>query len=512
MGSVVSSKAFTYYNTPDDPILSHFAPQVGPVSGRTQILIEGENFQTSLGAAAISTVLVASVAAVQISIKDDGNLTAVTSAVPAATQGRVLISGIYGSATSAQVYVYDEIPVIQDFSPLSGPASGATPIVVTGSDFIGSNIATVAGTQISGESVNVVNDNIIELVSPPKGAASSGAITVTNSAGTSLPSGNVYTYQTAGTVTSVAVGTGLVSTTSPNPITTTGTISLLKAVPQVGGVGGTIGGVIPDGSTITINSNGVISANENGTVKSITASTGIVCNPTTITSTGTVGLLTASTTQLGGVMVDGTTIAINGSGVISALQNGTVTSIAGGTGIACSPATITSTGSINLLTASTTQLGGVKVDGSTITINGSGVISAVTVTPSTNLQVNSLGVGVAPSGAAGEIRATNNITAFYSSDERLKENFELIEDPLEKAKMIRGYFFDWTQQFIDDHGGEDGVFIRKHNVGVKAQEVQEALPEVVTERSDGYLAVRYEMLIPLLFECINALVERIESK
>ena len=42
-----------------------------------------------------------------------------------------------------------------------------------------------------------------------------------------------------------------------------------------------------------------------------------------------------------------------------------------------------STGTIGLATASTTQLGGVKVDGSTITINGSGVIS--TSTSSTNL-------------------------------------------------------------------------------------------------------------------------------
>jgi hypothetical protein len=31
-----------------------------------------------------------------------------------------------------------------------------------------------------------------------------------------------------------------------------------------------------------------------------------------------------------------------------------------------------------------------------------------------NLQTNSLGVGVAASGVVGEIRATNDITAFYS--------------------------------------------------------------------------------------------------
>ena len=69
-------------------------------------------------------------------------------------------------------------------------------------------------------------------------------------------------------------------------------------------------------------------------------------------SSGTIGLATASTTQLGAVKVDGSTVTINGSGVISANT------------------------SYTLPTASTTVLGGVKVDGSTITINGSGVITS----------------------------------------------------------------------------------------------------------------------------------------
>ena len=256
-------------------------------------------------------------------------------------------------------------------------------------------------------------------------------------------------------VKQVNTGTGLTG----GPITNVGTISLSKAVSAANGVGGTIGGVIPDGNTIVMNTNGVISAigDGTGTVKTVNTGTGLTGGP--ITVGGTIALLPAVS-------------AIGGVGGI---------------------------------------IGGVIPDGVTVTLAANGVISTSAVSPSTNLRVNSLGVGAAASGIAGEIRATNNITAYYSSDERLKENFNLIDDPLEKAKLIRGYFFDWTQQFIDDHGGEDGVYIRKHNVGVKAQEVQRALPEVVTERSDGYLGVRYEMLIPLLFECINALVEKIES-
>ena len=68
-------------------------------------------------------------------------------------------------------------------------------------------------------------------------------------------------------------------------------------------------------------------------------------------------LPTASTTVLGGVKVDGSTITINGSGVISGSS------------------------SYTLPTASTTVLGGVKVDGSTITIDGNGVISGASSVP-----------------------------------------------------------------------------------------------------------------------------------
>jgi hypothetical protein len=70
-------------------------------------------------------------------------------------------------------------------------------------------------------------------------------------------------------------------------------------------------------------------------------------------SSGTIGLAVATTTQLGGVKVDGTSVTIS-SGTISATP-------------------------YTLPTATTSVLGGVKVDGTTITIS-SDVISAVPTT------------------------------------------------------------------------------------------------------------------------------------
>jgi hypothetical protein len=37
------------------------------------------------------------------------------------------------------------------------------------------------------------------------------------------------------------------------------------------------------------------------------------------------------------------------------------------------------------------------------------------------------------------------------------------------------------------------------------------LPEVVTQRDNGYLAVRYEKLIPLLIEAIKELKEEVNN-
>jgi hypothetical protein len=129
--------------------------------------------------------------------------------------------------------------------------------------------------------------------------------------------------------------------------------------------------------------------------------------------------------------------------------------------------------------------------------------SSFSVNPVTGVQISSLGVGTPGSGTAGEIRATNEITAYYSSDARLKENVTVIDNAIEKVQQLRGVYFDWTDENIASRGGEDGFFVRKHDVGVIAQEVQQVLPELVAQRSDGYLAVKYEKLVSLLIEAVK---------
>ena len=104
---------------------------------------------------------------------------------------------------------------------------------------------------------------------------------------------------------------------------------------------------------------------------------------------------------------------------------------------------------------------------------------------------------------AGNVVATGDITAFYSSDERLKKDVIKIDSALDKVTRINGYTFEWNDtkpmQFFNDR-----------EAGVIAQEIQEVLPEVVKEREDGYLGVKYDKLVPLLIEAIKELNEKVE--
>ena len=106
----------------------------------------------------------------------------------------------------------------------------------------------------------------------------------------------------------------------------------------------------------------------------------------------------------------------------------------------------------------------------------------------------------------GNLRVKDDIIAFFSSDEKLKDNIIPIDNALSKIMGISGNTFDWNDK--STHEGAD--------TGVIAQEVEALnLPGVVTTRDDGYKAVRYEKLVPLLIEAIkelNAKVEDLENK
>jgi len=140
----------------------------------------------------------------------------------------------------------------------------------------------------------------------------------------------------------------------------------------------------------------------------------------------------------------------------------------------------------------------------------SGTLAAARLGTTNDVQFKSLGVGTAASGVSGEIRAINNITAYYSSDITLKENVNDISNAVDIVYQIGGKTFDWTDEYIQEHGGEDGYFVQKSDFGVIAQDVEKVFPLAVRKRQDGLLAVDYEKLCALAFAAIKELKDEIE--
>ena len=145
--------------------------------------------------------------------------------------------------------------------------------------------------------------------------------------------------------------------------------------------------------------------------------------------------------------------------------------------------------------------------------NTSGSAAALVTTNS--YQIKSLGVGTPAPATTGEIRATNNITAYYS-DARLKDVQGNIKNPLESVMSLNGVIYKGN-----DVARGYGYTSDTEQVGLIAQEVQKVLPQVVvpapfdiaqaedgseySKSGENYLTIQYEKLIPLLIEAIKEL-------
>jgi hypothetical protein len=138
-----------------------------------------------------------------------------------------------------------------------------------------------------------------------------------------------------------------------------------------------------------------------------------------------------------------------------------------------------------------------------LTGNASGSAATFTST-SQNSQFNSIGVGTAASTTAGEIRATNSVTAYYS-DDRLKTKLGNITGALAKVKTLNGFYYEANET------AQALGYKPKREVGVSAQSVQAVLPEVVVPApiDEQYLTVHYDKLVPLLIEAIKELEAKV---
>ena len=105
---------------------------------------------------------------------------------------------------------------------------------------------------------------------------------------------------------------------------------------------------------------------------------------------------------------------------------------------------------------------------------------------------------------SGNICATGTIGV--CSDVRFKEDIQDIPDALEKIAALRGVNFSWRR---DQYPAQR--FASGRQVGFVAQEVVEVLPEVVVRNDNGYYAIDYGKLTPLLVEAVKELTAENEE-
>ncbi len=167
------TNGYTYTSGTPAPTVTSVAPSSGPVAGGTDVTITGTNFVNG------ATVAFGGTSAKSTFV----NSTSLTCSTPAHAAGAVDVVVTNPDAQSGTLkggFTYagsTTAPLVTLVSPNSGPVAGATPVTVTGGNFV--NGATITFDGSSATAVTFVSANSITCATPAH-AAGSVNVVVTN--------------------------------------------------------------------------------------------------------------------------------------------------------------------------------------------------------------------------------------------------------------------------------------------------------------------------------------------
>jgi hypothetical protein len=275
------------------PTVSSIAPSSGPASGGTPVTITGTGFQTG------ATVSLGGTAATGVSVGSSTTITATTAAHAAGAVNVVVTNPDSQSATLPNGYSYgNPAPTVSSIAPSSGPASGGTPVTITGTGFQTGATVSLGGTAATGVSVSS-STTITATTAAHAAGAVNVVVTNPNSQSGTLPSG--YSYK--------------------NPAPTLSSIAPISG-PASGGTAVTITGTgFQTGATVSLGG---------------TAATGVsVASSTTITATtsahaaGAVNVVVTNPDSQSGTLANGYTYSVATGGTIAYMQSKSVTQSSG---------------------------------------------------------------------------------------------------------------------------------------------------------------------------------------
>jgi hypothetical protein len=382
-----------------------------------------------------------------------------------------------GSTTTTKYGMYLLNETTNYFSGNTGIGNTAPThkLSVNGTSFFGGAITfannnTITANGSVGSAGQVLTSNTTGVYwSSPVGVTNLGqtsngsTVTVTSSTGTNTTI-TAATASVAGLMTSEAQTIAGTKTFNSNVVFSTATAITANA--SVGSAGqvltsnatGVYWSTIVSATNLSLASNGsTVSVNsDTGTDVIITAATGSLA-----------GILTAETQTIGGIKTFSSTISGSINGNAATVTNG-------------------------VYTTGDQTIGGIKTFANT----------TASTTYTTGAVIVSGGLGV-----AGAINAGGDVTAYATSDSRLKTNIENITDALSKVCKLDGVTYNWNDLAHEIENKDTNI----REVGVLAGQINEVLPEVVTVRESGYMAVRYEKIVPLLIEAIKELQAKVDK-
>jgi hypothetical protein len=400
-----------------------------------------------------------------------GNVTATSVSATGSITAPAMVAGSYQGTLVTAVQ-----PNITTVGIIANLITSGTTSLTGKAYYNGFEVATIGGST----SFSSINNTPIGNSTP-----STGAFTTLSSTGTTTHGGDVTitgnlsasNYVITPTVLARQVGntgttfTGTVSTANQPNIQTAANLTTV----------GTIGTGVWQGTTVSPTYGGT-GANNGSNI--ITATTNVTLNQSVASGSAP------------------TFVGTNFSNIPNgALTNNSIT-INAGTGLS-GGGTVALGGTVSIAFAGSPVVG---INGTANQVIVTGAGNAPTLSTPQNLhtganfQVNSLGVGTGASATQGEIRATNNIVAYYS-DDRLKTRLGKIENALDKLCSLEGFYYEANET------AQSLGYTTQREMGVSAQKTNEVAPEIVKPApiDDKYLTVQYERFAPLIIEAIKEL-------
>lgn len=383
------------------PVVATVSPALGFDSGGTSVTVTGTNLSNT------TSVTVGGAAATNVTNVSDTQITFTSPSGTIGTRDLVVTTAGGGPVTSSDAFRYIGQPTITNVSPVGGPTTGGTSVVITGTNLTGTNSVSIGGVAAT---ITGNTDTSVTVTAPPNSAGVDNIVLQTWSGAATVTSSSAYTYVTPPTITSFTPTTHL--TSGSGTVTLTGNNLTNTTQVTIGGVAATnltvdsptqVSFTVPAGtaglSTVslstalggTTSNSGTFRYIEAPTITSLTPTVGPIAGGTTVTVTGT-NLANTTSVTVGGVEVTALTNISNTSISFTTALSG----VAGLRNIVLETysgvGTVTSSGAFRYVPAPTitaiTPSAGPVAGGNTVTITGTNLTNTTSVsfggTPATS--------------------------------------------------------------------------------------------------------------------------------